>query len=296
MEIDRKELKRQAREAMGQTAPKYWVVTLVFWAVTTGMSLIDHLVTVMTTDPDTGISSVGLFFSILVTLLTWVVQFGYQLWSLWAYRRLNPGLGSLFQGFSVAGRVILMELMIAVRMFGWTFLLILILCVALVPLMMVLPSIPLLIIPTVLIAYAWIVIIELRYAMAPYLLADHPDDGPGAAVARSVALMRGHKWELFKLQLSFLGWELINILIYAVVQAALCLSTGVFQNLGAIDPVQALELYQSVINGLPAFLLTSLLTLPLSLWLSPYMSVSEAGLYVTLRQMPYADPYQMPPV
>lgn len=296
MEIDRKELKRRAREAMGQTVPSYWVVTLVFWAVTTGMSLIDHLVTVMTTNPYTGISSVGLFFSILATLLIWVVQFGYRLWSLWAYRRLNPGLGSLFQGFSVAGRVIIMELMIAVRIFGWMFLLIVILCVALVPLMMILPSMPLLIVLTALAAYAWIIIIELRYAMAPYLLADHPDDGAGAAVARSVALMRGHKWELFKLQLSFLGWLLINVLIYGAVQVVLCLSSGVFQNLGAIDPVQVLELYQSVIDGLPAFLLTSLLTLPLSLWLSPYMSVAEAGFYVTLRELPHADPYQMPPV
>ena len=33
--------------------------------------------------------------------------------------------------------------------------------------------------------------------MAPYLLADYPDDGAGAAVRRSVEMMRGRKWELF---------------------------------------------------------------------------------------------------
>lgn len=296
MEIDRKELKRRARVAMGRTSPKFWTVTLAFWAIVTGMSLIDHVVTVLTTDPDTGISSLGLFSGILVTLFSWVITFGYQLWSLWAYRELNPGLGSLFQGFSVAGRVVMMQLMIAVRVFGWAFLLILVLTVVLTPLFMLSYSAPLLVILAVVTVYGWMTAIELRYAMAPYLLADYPDDGAGAAVARSVVLIRGHKWELFKLHLSFLGWELINILLYTAVLAALLLSSGAPQNLGALDPTQALELYQSVIDGLPAFLLTSLLTLPLSLWLKPYMSVSEAGFYATLRELPHTDPYQMPPV
>ena len=55
--------------------------------------------------------------------------------------------------------------------------------------------------------------IMLRYAMAPYLLADYPDDGAGAAVRRSVEMMRGRKWELFKLYVSFLGWELLGVLL-----------------------------------------------------------------------------------
>ena len=33
-----------------------------------------------------------------------------------------------------------------------------------------------------------------------------PDDGPAAPIFRSAALMRGWKWDLFKLELSFLGW------------------------------------------------------------------------------------------
>ena len=41
--------------------------------------------------------------------------------------------------------------------------------------------------------------------MAPYLLLDRPELGPGAAVRDSVVLMKGWKWELFKLDLSFLG-------------------------------------------------------------------------------------------
>ena len=61
--------------------------------------------------------------------------------------------------------------------------------------------------------YAAVFAIMLRYAMAPYLLADYPDDGAGAAVRRSVEMMRGRKWELFKLYVSFLGWELLGVLL-----------------------------------------------------------------------------------
>ena len=43
MEIDRKELKRQARERMALTDPKFWMVALTFLAMTTGVSwLIDR--------------------------------------------------------------------------------------------------------------------------------------------------------------------------------------------------------------------------------------------------------------
>ena len=36
-----------------------------------------------------------------------VLQFGLRLWSLWAWRGLDPGAGSLIQGFSIPGRVVM---------------------------------------------------------------------------------------------------------------------------------------------------------------------------------------------
>ena len=57
----------------------------------------------------------GLFLSAAITMYSWVVGFSYRLWALWTARRLEPGLGSLMDGFSVAGRVIMLELRIIVR-------------------------------------------------------------------------------------------------------------------------------------------------------------------------------------
>ena len=49
-----------------------------------------------------------------------------------------------------------------------------------------------------------------RYAMVPYLMADHPEMTVAQAFDRSKAMMNGHKGELFLLHLSFIGWLLLS--------------------------------------------------------------------------------------
>ncbi|MGM9614125.1 MAG: DUF975 family protein [Oscillospiraceae bacterium] len=48
------------------------------------------------------------------------------------------------------------------------------------------------------------------YSMTPYLLADCPNVKAKDALKLSMRIMKGHKWELFVLQLSFLGWEILS--------------------------------------------------------------------------------------
>ena len=48
-----------------------------------------------------------------------------------------------------------------------------------------------------------------RYRMAYYILLDDPDKGPLQCIRESKELMRGHKKELFFLDLSFIGWEFL---------------------------------------------------------------------------------------
>ena len=50
-----------------------------------------------------------------------------------------------------------------------------------------------------------------EYRMIPYLLADTPGLTTKEAFARSKELMRGQKWRTFVLDLSFLGWEILNL-------------------------------------------------------------------------------------
>lgn len=48
------------------------------------------------------------------------------------------------------------------------------------------------------------------YFAVPYLLAENPDLKPQRALQLSLQMTRGYKWDLFVLNLSFLGWFLLS--------------------------------------------------------------------------------------
>lgn len=56
------------------------------------------------------------------------------------------------------------------------------------------------------------------YAMTPYILEDRPELSGDKAIEESMRMMSGHKWELFCLHLSFIGWELLCILTLGIGQ------------------------------------------------------------------------------
>lgn len=49
------------------------------------------------------------------------------------------------------------------------------------------------------------------YAMTPYILDENPELSASEAIHRSRMMMQGHKFDLFWLQLSFIGWFLLCI-------------------------------------------------------------------------------------
>lgn len=66
----------------------------------------------------------------------------------------------------------------------------------------------LLLIPGVVKSYA--------YSMVPFILADNPNIGYRRAVELSKQMTRGHKFRIFVLDLSFLGWILLGMLVFFV--------------------------------------------------------------------------------
>ena len=57
------------------------------------------------------------------------------------------------------------------------------------------------------------IIVKYMYVMVPYLLHDYPELTPREAMKLSREMMSGQKWELFVLDLTFIGWVLLSILI-----------------------------------------------------------------------------------
>lgn len=86
----------------------------------------------------------------------------------------------------------------------------------------------LLIIPGVIKAYS--------YRMVPFILGDNPNIGPKRAIKLSEDMTSGHKFNMFILDLSFIGWELLGLLLFGI---------GIFFVFPYINATQA-ELYNSL--------------------------------------------------
>ena len=56
------------------------------------------------------------------------------------------------------------------------------------------------------------IVLNYVYAMVPYLLRDYPELSAREALRTSSQMMKGHKWDLFVLDLSFIGWILLGIM------------------------------------------------------------------------------------
>ena len=54
------------------------------------------------------------------------------------------------------------------------------------------------------------------YSMTPYILLDKPELSATEAITDSRMMMRGHKWQLFLLDLSFIGWILLSLLTFGI--------------------------------------------------------------------------------
>lgn len=62
------------------------------------------------------------------------------------------------------------------------------------------------------------VIKRYSYKMIPYILAENPDIGHKEAFSLSRRMMKGNKWRAFLLDVSFLGWKLLNVLTFGILQ------------------------------------------------------------------------------
>lgn len=277
MEIHRKALKDRAKQTMRQNVPSAWLVALLFWGLTTGVSNLSDLAgfTTNLTSSSYGVQFFPLFFTLLLTLYTVVMDFGYKIWCLRAWRRDEANFATLIDGFGMAGQVLMMEIHIFVRLFGWCLL-------PGIPATVIISSVnslEVMVLLMELFTFAlipYLYFIRLRYALTPYLLMDRPERGAAAAVRESVNLMRGWKMELFKLDLSFLGWYVLEWGLAILAQVIFLIPTL----LGILQSGATSETLLTLAAGTTAGSLVGLLLcLPVELWLLPYTGLARAGFY-----------------
>lgn len=129
---------------------------------------------------DTTISACG----IVSILLVIPVSYSYNVSLLEKMRGVKEvDTNDLFNGFNDYKRMIGTYLLMYLYIYFWTLLLI---------------------IPGIIKAYS--------YSMVPYILHDEPSLSYNEAIERSMAMMKGHKSELFWLHLTFIGWSFLCVL------------------------------------------------------------------------------------
>ena len=60
------------------------------------------------------------------------------------------------------------------------------------------------------------IIAAFNYAMAPFIMSENENMTASEALRASKDLMKGHRWELFCLGFSFIGWDLVSILTLGI--------------------------------------------------------------------------------
>ena len=119
----------------------------------------------------------------LLQILRSIVGAGFILFLLNTIRGAGACLGNLLDGFGFFLKIIGLTILEYIFITLWSLLLIF---------------------PGFIAAY--------RYSMAIYLLVDDPSRSPLECLRLSKEMMKGHKWELFVLDLSFIGWGFLAML------------------------------------------------------------------------------------
>jgi uncharacterized membrane protein len=146
------------------------------WGLAIGVFLVHGLIS-------SAISATG-----IGAIATGLLSVGFAAFFLDALRSEKASFDSFFKGFTeYLGTKLVSMLLVGIYTFFWTILFY---------------------IPGIVKTYS--------YAMTPYILLDKPELSANEAITDSRMMMRGHKMELFLLDLSFIGWILLSILTFGI--------------------------------------------------------------------------------
>lgn len=178
------------------------------------------------------------FFDVLILLINGVLNAGFLLYCLRVRRGESLPYDSLFDAFPFAGKVVLLDvLMWSLIGLGFS--------------LFILPGFMML----------------FSYSMAMFHLVDEPELSAFEALRRSRAEMRGHKWQLFALFVSF--WPLL---------------LGEFAALSVSQMLLGRALPDTMAGDLLYVLLSSLLLALVEIFLTPYLRLTQAGFYEQVKQ------------
>ncbi|MDD2190248.1 MAG: DUF975 family protein [Eubacteriales bacterium] len=175
-------LRALGRNALAGIWKLAFMGTLIYFAITTiPVLLLDSLFFEKGESAQSGIATI---YSLLIS---GPMILGYAMFCISLFRKRETSPAEVLYGFERFVKSFGLYIVISLFIFLWALLLI---------------------IPGIIAAY--------RYSMSFYILADNPDMGIMEALNRSKIMMRGNKWKLFCLNLSFIGWAILCVLSFGV--------------------------------------------------------------------------------
>ena len=200
---DRPALKRKAKETLRSHSPRIYLVgilcslltavgtTAAEWPTIRLLLRAESLEEMLYLYENSIAVSTGFALSIAtlaMTLFVNLVTYGWQLFTLRASRAEETGgVETLFSCFQQFWRFLLVHLLMNLFITLWS-------------LLFVIPGI----------------IAAFSYSQTIYIMLDNPKISPLEAISASKQLMRGHKFEYFVLQLSFLGWAYLTLFTFGL--------------------------------------------------------------------------------
>ena len=234
MQLDTGAIKAESRSLLRTGEVNPFRMTLFYLLITLVLDMINSGVSYMI-DSAGGFTVLSFsFVSILVGLVALVLNAGYYCYCFGILRREEMPYESLFDAFPFAGKVILLSIVEGVFIFLWSMLFV---------------------IPGIIAAY--------RYSFAMLNLCENPELGVMEALNLSKQQTFGYKWQLFVLQLSFIGYQLAAALIAVLYEYAI---------------IRFLP--DSLPGVLLGTLIYSVLAAGVGVYLTPYLNLSICRFYL----------------
>ena len=194
-------LKSDARKRIFENSPRILLISLIYVILATAVTWLSFRLpgTISMQDinarllsgeiPNLGIiytnfRPIGVFLALLLLLLQPVLDVGFISFCLKTNRSEKTEFKDIFNGFFFIAKVILLFLIITVFVFLWSLLLI---------------------IPGIIASY--------RYRQAFYILLDDPRKSVLQCIAESKLMMHGKKLDLFTIDVSFIGWYILDSIV-----------------------------------------------------------------------------------
>lgn len=157
------------------------IATLIYMIIFGGIAIAFSYGVPLTQSCPTKLDPLGNIIQIVLSPIAW----GFEIMFLENIRKGDKelDLGKMFEGFKDYIRIMLTNLLRGIYTLLWMLLLI---------------------IPGIIKMYS--------YSMTNYILLDDPDLKYNSAIEKSMAMMKGHKLDLFLLDLSMIGWLILSII------------------------------------------------------------------------------------